>query len=215
LDPSGSPVTIFIDFLGYIGDYPAVTAALDVLGHNTRAPCHLCSFVRQDRIGAGSLNYYGYTSSVHSRATSFCRWIDRTRSVRAVGNSQDLSLLGFKPDFDEKNYPLHALSVALRAARDNIPITSCGLPVVLGLFDPYRSAIVAPDHLLFGMAQDVLRAMLKHSKGLSNCGYTDQSCIQREQSRKADTSSECACSIFQLYGNFRHVCSASCCPRVL
>ena len=43
LDPWGNPVTIFIDVLGYIGDYPAITHSLDLLGHNSRAPCHLCS----------------------------------------------------------------------------------------------------------------------------------------------------------------------------
>ena len=46
LDPWGNPVTIFIDVLGYIGDYPAVTHSLDLLGHNSRAPCHLCYFFR-------------------------------------------------------------------------------------------------------------------------------------------------------------------------
>jgi hypothetical protein len=38
VDPCGNPVTIFIDVLGYIGDYPAVTHSLDLLGHNSRAP---------------------------------------------------------------------------------------------------------------------------------------------------------------------------------
>jgi hypothetical protein len=69
VDPWVSPVTIFKDVLGYIGDYPAVTLSLDLLGHNSRDPCHLCSFIRQDRIGPADLPYYGYTTSVHSKAT--------------------------------------------------------------------------------------------------------------------------------------------------
>jgi hypothetical protein len=32
--------------------------------------------------------------------------------------------------------------------------------VVPALFDPYRSSLVAPDHLLFGLAQDVLRGTI-------------------------------------------------------
>ena len=32
--------------------------------------------------------------------------------------------------------------------------------MVLALFDPYRSSLVAPDHLLFGLAQDVLRGTI-------------------------------------------------------
>jgi hypothetical protein len=50
-DPTGNPLTIFIGILVFIGDYPAVSHELDVLGHNSRAPCHLCCFIRQYRIG--------------------------------------------------------------------------------------------------------------------------------------------------------------------
>jgi hypothetical protein len=32
--------------------------------------------------------------------------------------------------------------------------------VVPALFDPYRSSLVAPDHLLFGLGQDVLRGTI-------------------------------------------------------
>jgi hypothetical protein len=32
--------------------------------------------------------------------------------------------------------------------------------VVAALLDPYRSSLVAPDHLLFGLAQDVLRGTI-------------------------------------------------------
>ena len=58
LDPWGNPVTIFIDVLGYIVYYPAVTHSLDLLGYNSRAPCHLCSFIREDRIRPTDLPYY-------------------------------------------------------------------------------------------------------------------------------------------------------------
>ena len=96
-DPTGNPVTIFIDVLGFIGDYPAVSHALDVLGHNSRAPCHLCCFVRQDRIGHGKLPYYGYTSEIHSKSTAFSRSVQRMHNVRAeYPNTQDLLALGFK-----------------------------------------------------------------------------------------------------------------------
>jgi hypothetical protein len=32
--------------------------------------------------------------------------------------------------------------------------------VVPALFDPYRFSLVAPDHLFFGLAQDVLRGTI-------------------------------------------------------
>jgi hypothetical protein len=82
VDPWGNPVTIFIDVLGYIGDYPAVTHSLDFLGHNYWASYHLCSFILQDRIGPTDLPYYGYTTFVHRLATSFCRSIERMKILR-------------------------------------------------------------------------------------------------------------------------------------
>jgi hypothetical protein len=46
------------------------------------------------------------------------------------------------------------------AARMHVPLTEGGLPVVPAVFDPYRSSMIAPDHLLFGLAQDVIRATI-------------------------------------------------------
>jgi hypothetical protein len=43
-----------------------------------------------------------------------------------------------------------------------VPLTNGGAPVVPALFDPYRSSVVATDHLLFGLAQEILRATLNH-----------------------------------------------------
>jgi hypothetical protein len=160
-DPTGNPVTIFIDVLGFIGDYPAVTHALDVLGHNSRAPCHLCCFVRQDRIGHGNLPYYGYTSEIHSKSTAFSRSVQRMHNVRAEQpNAQDLAALGFKKTFNIADFPLHTLSSALSSARGQVPVNDQNEPVVPAIFDPYRSSMVAPDHLLFGLAQDVLRGTI-------------------------------------------------------
>mgnify|MGYP003438799006 FL=1 len=160
-DPIGNPVTIFIDVLGFIGDYPAVSHALDVLGHNSRAPCHLCCFVRQDRIGHGSLPYYGYTSEIHCKSTAFSRSVQRMHNVRAeYPDTHDLLALGFKKTFNIADFPLHTLSSALSSARGQVPFTDQNEPVVPALFDPYRSSMVAPDHLLFGLAQDVLRGTI-------------------------------------------------------
>jgi hypothetical protein len=88
---------VFIDIVGYIGDNPAVTHALDVLGHNSRPPCHLCGFLKQDRSGTEGLHYYGYSTSVHSRASSFCRDCKRIKSVRSgLVSSSLLQTLGLK-----------------------------------------------------------------------------------------------------------------------
>ena len=60
LDQWGSSVTIFIEFLGYIGDYYAVTHSLNFIVHKSRAPCNLCSYIRQDRTGPTDIHSYGY-----------------------------------------------------------------------------------------------------------------------------------------------------------
>jgi hypothetical protein len=79
-------------------------------------------------------------------------------NVRAeYPDSHDLLALGFKKTFNIADFPLHTLSSALSSARGQVPFTDQNEPVVPGLFDPYRSSLVAPDRLLFGLAQDVFR----------------------------------------------------------
>ena len=56
--------------------------------------------------------------------------------------------------------PLHCLSNELEKVRHLVPKDSEGVPIVSCSFDPYLSCIVAPDHLLFGLGQDIVRAML-------------------------------------------------------
>jgi hypothetical protein len=159
-DPTGNPVTIFIDVLGFIGDYPAVSHALDVLGHNTRAPCHLCCFFRQDRIGHGSFPYYSYTSEIHCKSTAFSLSVQRRHNVRAeYPNTQGYLHSGLNI-FNIADFPLHTLSSALSSARGQVTFTDQNEQVVPALFDPYRSSLVVHDHLLFGLVQDVLRGTI-------------------------------------------------------
>jgi hypothetical protein len=154
-------VTIFLDIVGYFGDYPAVTHAMDVLGHNSRAPCHLCAFLRQDRTGTDGLNYYVYSTSVHSRASSFCREGRRINSVRSgVSSSSLFQSLGLMYQVDEIQCPLHILCDVLSKVRSQVLRTDCGAQVLPSVFDPYRSCMVAPDYLLFGLAQDVINATI-------------------------------------------------------
>jgi hypothetical protein len=48
-------------------------------------------------------------------------------SVRAAkAGSIDVSKLGFQLDFTQVEYPLQSLSVSLKAAQNDIPLTECG-----------------------------------------------------------------------------------------
>jgi hypothetical protein len=127
----GASVTVFLDIMRYIGDYPAVTHALNVLGYNSRALCHLCAFLRQDRTRTEGLNYYGYSTSVHSRASSFCRDGKRIKNVRrGLLYSSLLQTLCLKSKVDEIRCPMHTLSEALSKVRGQVPLTDSGVPVL-------------------------------------------------------------------------------------
>jgi hypothetical protein len=133
----GENVTDFLDIVGYIVDFTAVTRALDALGHNCRDPCHLCAFLRQDRTGTEGLNFYGYSTSVHNRVLQFCRDRKRIKSVRSGLVSSSLpQKIGVKSSTDEIYCPLHTLSDALSKVRSQVPLTDCGVPVVPSVFDP-------------------------------------------------------------------------------
>jgi hypothetical protein len=62
---------------------------------------------------------------------------------------QELNTLRFQLTSDLIENPLHASSEALKEARYLMPLMNDGAPVVPALFDPYRSSVFAPDHLLF------------------------------------------------------------------
>jgi hypothetical protein len=95
-------VTLFLDIVSYNGDYHAAKHALDVLGHNSRAPCHLCTFLRQRRTGTEGLKYYGYSTSFHSRDSLLFRDCKRIKSVRrGLVSSSILQTLGLKSPFHE------------------------------------------------------------------------------------------------------------------
>jgi hypothetical protein len=165
-DANGERVTAFLDVVGFVGDYPAVTHALDILGHNAGAPCHLCAFQRDEGSGTGA-SRYGYSTEAHARSNAFVRTGARVLAVRDgerrnahENRSSALRGLGLKPGPGEAPLPLHSLSKALEEVRHRVPLTELGLPVVPAALDPYQSCFVAPDHLLSGLAIDVINTVL-------------------------------------------------------
>ena len=44
----------------------------------------------------------------------------------------------------------------LMAARLSIAVTSGKIPVIIGLFDPFRSSFIALEHLLRGFARNAM-----------------------------------------------------------
>jgi hypothetical protein len=102
MNANGENFTDLLDIVGNIGDYHALSHALDVLGHNSRTNCRLCAFLMHDRTGTEELKYYGYSTSFHSRASSLCRDGKRIKSVlNGILSSSLLQTLGLKSPDDE------------------------------------------------------------------------------------------------------------------
>ena len=159
----GTEAILFLDCIGFVGDYPAVSEVLDVLGHTANAPCHLCSFTRYDKSGRGT-SAYAYTSRVCSGHPSFIRTRNRVAQLRTGGvDAGSLRALGLQQEesLANRSQPLHDLSVALSRARPSVPLTAGGVRVVPSVLEPYRSCVIAPDHLFLGISQDIINCLLK------------------------------------------------------
>lgn len=155
-DPDGNLVKIFIDIVGFIADYPAITHTLDVMGHNATAPCSLCTFRRQLM---NNRTKYGYSTNIHAECTSDLRCWERHEALRSSGiSAMGLQRLGMSSACKASTEisPLNELRKALEGSRHHIPRNEKGELVVSGIFDPYRSSYVAPDHLFSGLATSAL-----------------------------------------------------------
>ena len=154
----GNTILLFLDLVGFIGDYPETSHALDILGHNSTCPCHLCSFKRYSG-DPSSGSMYASCTTVHSCDSSFLRCGPRTLALReSVLSTTQAIAIGMKGTIEStKKSPLFAKYASLqKASKDKIPKTADGKPVLSPAFDPYRSSMVAPDHLLAGIAKNVL-----------------------------------------------------------
>ena len=166
----GATITLFLDVMGYLGDYPAMTHLLDVTGVTGSAPCNFCMFQRagngdsdaEDSI-TGEGSRYAYSTAIHSANLSFRRTRERMRICRAHAGVQDLKRIGLRDmdDEDVSNLPLHRLSNELDKVRNRVPCTADGVPVVPCTFDPYLSCYVGSDNGFYGLGEDISKAMLR------------------------------------------------------
>ena len=169
--PDGSKITLFIDLVGYIRDSTAMTSLLDVTGVTGKAPCNFCSFVRarvggQDDDDDGSRiegSSYAYTSPIHSGNLAFRRTMERIELARRHATPENLKELGLRQVSEEElcALPLHRLATELTEAKERVPKTIDGKPVVACSLDPYMSCFVALDHLFSGIGEDIAKAMLR------------------------------------------------------
>ncbi len=170
--PQGQRVGIFLDVVGFIGDYPASSSVTDVIGHTGRSPCTHRSSRRLHREEAEG-SRFGYTTNIHAENSAFLRSAERHKSLRDAGiDSEDATKLGLSQSsiHDVEHWQMNHLSTALQRQRYRTQMSDKGKPVVTGKLDPYRSNFIAPDHLLTSLAKNVLNTVFQslHDADLQN-----------------------------------------------
>ena len=104
-DAEGNPVVVYIQVIGYIGDFLEIAHVTDLLGHNSDAACHLCFFRKQKINPNRSSN--GYTTELSSRNSSCFRSGPRAQAIRQGSQSdneklRELQFLGMAPSSSHK-----------------------------------------------------------------------------------------------------------------
>lgn len=124
---------------------------------------------------------YGYKTSVHGRNSSFpiCREQHFLLRESTIPN-EDFIFLGKSDNRTStlRGCPIVHLANSLYESRYRVLLNIENKMIVSSLLDPYRSSVVAPDHLIAGLAADILslnyRALLDaRSKTLVNSTIVD------------------------------------------
>ena len=150
---------IFIEVVGFVGDYPESSKVIDILSHSAPAPCTMCSFRYRHLTNAAK---YAYAITIHSFNSAFTRGMRRTLSLRSrITHNDDLKFLGMKEGTtqdmnDAGRWPLVKMACELDKCRGKIQKTSDGHTVVSEHFDAYSRNAIAPDHLLAGLGKYLL-----------------------------------------------------------
>lgn len=156
VDAFGEKVTVFLDIMGFIGDYPASSGVLDLKGHNATAPCTHCGFTFTKSPGS---SMYAYTTSISSCHTAFRRSQWRSQSIRQAGLSSfqekclGLSVLDSNDIRTSTSFPLLKLACV---HNDTLRSNTHSSPVELYVKDGYDLNLIAPDHLLTGLFKGIL-----------------------------------------------------------
>ena len=163
VDAYGNDVTIFLEVTGFVGDYPASSAVVDVKGHTSSSPCTHCTFPRKMVLGS---SMYAYSTVFHSGHSAYRRSQRRSFSARAFGLSDRVAKnLGMKPynsaGIDQKG---KQVLLKLAAALNSAISTNDRVFEELGIhrLDSYEANIVAPEHLITGLFKGLLTLCYIH-----------------------------------------------------
>ena len=202
VDALGQKVKVYLDIMGFIGDYPASSSVVDLKGHNATAPCTSCGFTFNKSDDSST---YAYSTSIHSCHTSYRRTQQRTESIRAAGLSADdgkhlgMSDLDYTHFLDSGSCPLLNFASKHNEKLRNISTNGdSNLSVQMYEKDGYDMNLIAPDHLITGLFKGVLLIVFmqlksKHDRdrvqlylraSLSEHGFQSQSLLYKENKKK-------------------------------
>ncbi len=158
IDPDGNEIIIFLDFVCFIADYPAVSPTIDTKSHSANVPCTVCTFPRMKNLFESA---YGHSTTINMRNPSHMRCTNRTLALRNTHlNSIELVNLGMREFHnDELNTtPMFNLFNQLRTnALSQIQRSTIKGSSVNSLsFDPYMAVVEAPDHCLMGVIKNAM-----------------------------------------------------------
>ncbi len=170
IDANGIEITLFLDVVLFVSDYLEAAKVVDVMGHRSNYPCTACIFYKKKQ---GQESQYGHTVMINSKRMAFSRYDQRSFIIRKSGVAEKHEKeIGSNPGSEKvfELYPISYLSKRLDQVQNNIPLIDQNVPVVSGFFDSYKNNAVAPDHLLAGLAKNILNIcfnVLEHtsSKG--------------------------------------------------
>lgn len=162
VDAFGTHCICFFDILGFVADYPASSAAVDVKGHTALAPCTHCGFQYSPSIYTSK---YAYSTSITSSNSAFMRTQTRTSAVRAAGiDKKQAKSFGLKYiEFNDRESTSHA-PLLNYATEFNKRVQQSGAEVRMTQpeVDGYNLNIIAPDHLFTGLIKGLLLATFRH-----------------------------------------------------
>lgn len=171
VDCLGEKATVFLQMVGFIADYPASSAVLDVMNHNSRAPCTHCTFQyktqHMDEADESSFKCYSHNTEVTSLHASHRRGRFRSCALRGSQLTKPQSVymgmqIGTLEEIEQPGrWPLLKLSLELDKVQLQRKRDSSNKYVLPSSLDPYVSNIIAPDHCLIGLIDGLLHLCFK------------------------------------------------------
>jgi len=156
--PDGTPVTIFLDLLGFLTDFHESSDGVGTFQHNGVAGCNLCSF-RRDQGTNPTEAAYAFSTDSHSSNSSVQRTTTRqTDILRSNPPDADLTHLGIHSYRTDEDPPYPLLTLEVRLASAFASTVRPFPPLHEYHFRAFQGSIVAPDHCIIGNIKNVLNA---------------------------------------------------------